>query len=248
VDNSEAKLILSAYRPDGQEALDPRMKEALEQAKRDPELGKWLEDQQIFDRVVCEKLKCCCVPADLKATILAGCNSGKNPRRKASLTVWALAASLFVVLGLGLWRGMPENKPTLAEYRDEVAHAAAAMIDSGISLDYQSAENNKVMEWVESRQMASRVDFTKGMDHSTPFGCKAIEWRGHRVAMVCFKGPQNQVVHLFILKRDLLAKMPERQVKEIGNMEGLPVASWFDEANAYVLVGDNPRVRIEDFL
>ncbi len=248
MNNSEAKLILSAYRPDGQEALDPRMKEALEQAKRDPELGNWLEEQQMFDRVVCDKLKCCCVPADLKATILAGCETMEGACWWRHPKVWALAATLFFLLGLGLWWADIAGKPTLADYRDEVALAAVAMIDRGFKLDYQSAENYKVMEWVEARQLASRVGFTPGMDQSRPFGCKAIEWRGHRVAMVCFKGPDNQVAHLFILRRDLLAKAPERQSKEITTMEGLSVVSWFDQANAYVLVGDNPRVRIEDFL
>jgi hypothetical protein len=155
---------------------------------------------------------------------------------------------LFFLLGLPLWWVNEPEKPTLAEYRDEVARTAVSMIDGGFSMDYQSADNHKVMEWIEARQLASRVGFTQGMDQSKPFGCKAIEWRGHRVAMICFKGPGNQVAHLFILKKDLLANVPGRQCKEIVTMEGLSVASWFDQANAYVLVGDNPRVRIEDFL
>jgi uncharacterized membrane protein YbaN (DUF454 family) len=248
VDNSEAKLILSAYRPDGQEALDPCMKEALEQAQRDPELRQWLEDQQRFDRVICDKLKCCGVPKDLKSTILAGHKTIEDPRLWRHSTVWAAAALFLILISLGyLWIG-EKDKPTLSQYRDEVAQAAIAMIDHGITLDYQSADNQKVIEWVKDRQLASRFTLTKGMDQSKPFGCKSIQWRGHPVAMVCFKGPDNQVAHLFILKRDLLSGIPERQLKEIVSVDGLPIASWFDQANVYVLVGDTPRVRIEDFL
>jgi len=40
VNNHEAKLILQAYRPGGEDASDPLFAEALEQARRDPELQK----------------------------------------------------------------------------------------------------------------------------------------------------------------------------------------------------------------
>src|SRR5258706_136048 len=40
MNNQEAKLILQAYRCGGQDASDPLFAEALEQARRDPELAK----------------------------------------------------------------------------------------------------------------------------------------------------------------------------------------------------------------
>jgi len=44
MDSGEAKFILSAYRPEGQDASDPRFAEALEQVRRDPILQRWFED------------------------------------------------------------------------------------------------------------------------------------------------------------------------------------------------------------
>lgn len=249
MDNSEAKLVLSAYRPDGQEAQDPRMKEALEQAKCDPQLALWLAEQQTFDRLICDKLSCCCVPKDLKTTILT---SGQQSLSKPWWNHpygWALAAVLLVVLGLGIFmRPTSFLKPTLAEYRDDVAQLAGSFIDQGMNLDYTSQEQGQVIDWVIAQKLASRINVTGGISQSEPFGCRAIDWRGHRLAMVCFKDQQNQVAHLFILNRQILGNLPERQVKEISRIGGLPIATWYDEMNAYVLVGHDPSVRIADFL
>ena len=39
--NERAKFVLGAYRPNGADAKDPMFAEALEQAKRDPNLAAW---------------------------------------------------------------------------------------------------------------------------------------------------------------------------------------------------------------
>ena len=41
--NQDAKLVLSAYRPNGADARDPFFEQALQQANRDPELTEWFE-------------------------------------------------------------------------------------------------------------------------------------------------------------------------------------------------------------
>ena len=50
--NQEAKFILGAYRPDGQDAGDPVFAEALSQAERDPDLRTWFERGRKFDTTV----------------------------------------------------------------------------------------------------------------------------------------------------------------------------------------------------
>src|SRR6266852_9182231 len=72
MDNHEAKFILSAYRPGGQDAGDPRFVEALEQARRDPMLEQWFRDSVAFDSAMTDKLRAIEVPADLRQNILVG--------------------------------------------------------------------------------------------------------------------------------------------------------------------------------
>ena len=64
MDNQEAKFILSAYRPGGQDASDPRFAEALEQARRDPVLERWFSESIAFDAAMTEKLGAIAVPND----------------------------------------------------------------------------------------------------------------------------------------------------------------------------------------
>ena len=59
MNNEEAKLILQAYRPGGQDANDPRFREALEQARRDPELARWFANEQALDSRISTKVQVC---------------------------------------------------------------------------------------------------------------------------------------------------------------------------------------------
>jgi hypothetical protein len=56
-DRDNAKLMLSAYRPNGADAQDPVFKEALELAQRDPELARWFRGERDFDQMISSKLR-----------------------------------------------------------------------------------------------------------------------------------------------------------------------------------------------
>ncbi len=72
MNNQEAKLILQACRPGGQDASDPMFAEALEQVRGDPELQQWFADQCAYDARIGSKLKeAIPIPPDLKASLLA---------------------------------------------------------------------------------------------------------------------------------------------------------------------------------
>src|SRR5260370_29343839 len=72
MNNQEAKLILKAYRPGGQDAADPLVTEALEQARRDPVLQAWFAEEQAVDSCVQAKLRTAVVaPLELKGRLLA---------------------------------------------------------------------------------------------------------------------------------------------------------------------------------
>ncbi|NJK91445.1 MAG: DUF3379 domain-containing protein [Blastochloris sp.] len=196
MDNTEAKLILSAYRSQGQEAQDPHFAAALEQARLDPDLGAWFAEQQKFDRAISEKLGGCPVPQSLKSTILAGTQTQVSPRSWRQVMPWALAAMLILGLGLGFWFQQTPQQPSWADYREEVGAKAVALIENGFELEYQSSDRTSVMDWIRKRQLVGHVSLTQGMTESRPLGCKALEWRGHQLALVCFKSDQNQVAHL----------------------------------------------------
>ena len=81
IPNRDVKLVLSAYRPNGADARDAFFEEALEQAKRDPELMEWFVKQRVFDDVIVSKLRTIEPPAGLNLEILAGLRAIGEPRR-----------------------------------------------------------------------------------------------------------------------------------------------------------------------
>ena len=105
MDNREAKFMLSAYRPGGQDATDPRFAEALEQVRRDPILQHWFEESIAFDAAITEKLSATWVPSDLRESILTGAKVTHAPLWKNRWRKWAIAAAvvLSATLGALIW-------------------------------------------------------------------------------------------------------------------------------------------------
>jgi len=107
MNNQEARLILQAYRPGGEDASDPLFAEALEQARRDPELQKWFAEQNALEARLQTRLeRAIPVPRGLKSDLLA--------LRKISRVPWwfqpmKLAAAAVVVLLLPFGSGTPEK-------------------------------------------------------------------------------------------------------------------------------------------
>ena len=78
-DRDNAKLLLSAYRPNGADAQDPVFKEALELAQCDPELARWFRGERDFDQMISSKLRLIEPPVVLEAAILAGLRTTSIP-------------------------------------------------------------------------------------------------------------------------------------------------------------------------
>ena len=70
MNSSEAKQILLLYRPGTADAADPQMAEALELARRDPELGRWFEQHRAFQKALRARFRQIEVPAHLKTSLL----------------------------------------------------------------------------------------------------------------------------------------------------------------------------------
>ncbi len=124
--SEQAKEILLRYRPGTTDARDSEFAEALDQANRDPELGRWFAQHQEFHHTVRDRFKQLPVPAGLKEAILAG-------HRAVVIPVWwqqrafqalAVAAAIVAFVGLALFRSPAREDRSFAAFQSRVVRNA----------------------------------------------------------------------------------------------------------------------------
>lgn len=252
MDSQQARLILACRRPRGQDDQDPAIREALEAARMDPELGMWLAREQEADLAVSGKLAEVAVPERLRGEILAGQVMVRPAGVWRRVVPWALAAAVAVLAGLGVWMAMtrPSEEATgpvvalpaapFGDFRQDVA----GLIRGGFEPQVPTAGMAEVAEELRRRQGAARVELPPFLAEARAYACSVIEWRGRRVSGVCLE-MGGKTLHLFVLPRHLLDTLPqdgEVLAAEVGDLSTL---AWNTPESVYVLVADSPEVSLE---
>ena len=228
MDNQEAKFILRAYRPSGADASDPTFAEALKQAQRDPEVGKWLEREQALDRAVAQKLRAIVPPAGLRETILTGARVSHPTRSWSQRGVWmGLAASILVLLGITLGRSRAVVSHVEA---DQIAAAAVedALHGRHGSHGVAAGRLQAMLSDPETRLTQTRLPIDLAELRAT--GCRTLSIAGHEVVEVCFLR-SGKDFHLYVMLP--AAGVPRRPVMLDGPTGD--AAAWSDSRFSYVL-------------
>jgi len=233
MNNEEAKLILQAYRPGGQDAHDPRFREALEQAQRDPELARWFANEQALDSRINAKLKTAIAPpANLKSQLLAQ-RKILRPVAWWRQPVWQLAAAACLALLLtvaAIWL-KTARASGFAQYRSEMAEFAGLKLDR---LDLMTRDVAEVRRWLV--QQNSNGDFVvpAGLDGRPSVGCRLLEWKGRKVSLVCFELQNRQIAHLLVVDRDAFRNAPAES--PVFNQVGeVATVSWSRGNKTYLM-------------
>ena len=234
MDNEQAKFILQAYRPGGEDASDPQFAEALEHVRRDPALTRWFEEEQALDEAIANKLESAPIPPDLKGFILAA-KSVVSPKawwRRPAALAWAACLAMLLSLG-GLWF---KANTGYAAYHKDMVEAVASLE----SLDLRESDVNKIKDWLSATDAPSTFAMPEGLKKYAGLGCRVLDWRGKEVTLICFcddsRGLRDKVHLLVINARDLPGAPPgpKPRFKENGH---IATASWSDEEYTYILAG-----------
>lgn len=238
--HNEAKFLLRAYRPNGRDASDPRLAEALALAENDPELATWFAREQAHAASVAAKLHEIVPPAALRETILAGLQAGNQRaahrrwwRRRVSL---GLAAGLAVLLGVAAWwRFAPIRGATFEEY-------AANVVDRGFFLQERNADVARLKAWLAARDTPLPGKLPPEFARLRALGCRTLNYDGRDVSLICFERDGKEY-HVFVARRSELPNAGNVSPSLSPNLElperhGHVVAAWSDAINQYVLVSD----------
>jgi hypothetical protein len=248
MDDAELHLRLSACRPQGQDNDDPLLKEAMEMLPQRPGVMEWFTEEQTFDNKVCKCLGEVPVPENLKSEILASAKLNSSLPRWQRLP-WLAAAAAIVLAGLAFTIYQPvQANPTLAQFENEIVDIFDSMKNNGFGIDHVTGEFANVSAWLATQGAPKPYVVKPCTKEARPFGCRTVNWRGQKVAMVCF-GRNNQEAHLFVVPKESLKDCPGKmEPDKVERVEGYPVASWACRKYVYVMMGDSPDTNLDEFL
>lgn len=245
MDNEQAKLILSTYRPGGEDASDPFFAEALEQVHRDPELGQWFADQRRFDQSMHSAVQSLRPPAGLRNQLLVNrrvvrLHQRSGPavrlaRPRSRPAAWmALAASIILLFGIGYLMQSPQNAPlTASQFVEKVFE----LKQSGkITLGKMGGGTEEYRAWLAQRGSPSDFALPAPLNALGGMGCQTFTINGRKVSLVCFMLDKDRVVHFFVIDSSGLDHPPGAAPKFI-QRDGLTAATWSKAGRTYVLTG-----------
>jgi hypothetical protein len=237
MNNDEAKFILNAYRHGGQDANDPQFREALDQARRDPDLACWFDEQRELDIRLGTALRSALVPPqELKSSLLA-------QRRLVRVSFWrkpawvatAIAAALALLLTVGLLFTGSASRPDFAQYRVAMAEFVDGKIDR---LDLMSRDLNELRAWLEQQGAPSDFVLPAGLAGRPALGCRLKEWNGQKVSLLCFELENREVAHLLVIDREALTGIPLESPQFVRSGQVATVA-WSRGDKTYLLASSH---------
>lgn len=229
--SEQAKFILQACRPGGEDSADPAFIEALAQAERDPALKAWLERERAFDSQVIAKCKRIAPPENLRSAILAGARVSRRPR-----TAWktwlgiGLAASFALVFGLTAIDRLSGPDAYLDELVQHGLTEMSGPHPRGQPLDKYGELGVLLRD--PTRKLAG--DMPIDLDHLREIGCRSLEVAGKEVFEICFR--RDSFYHLYIAQRSDFSCREceiEPMFRERGEFASV---SWVDDDHVFVLV------------
>jgi len=244
VDRQEAKDILACYRPGRDDPADPQFAQALEQARCDPELARWLEQQTAFDAALRATLKQMPVPADLREKILA-----QLPARPVVVVWWRrpafrrTAAALVVLATIAsFWLVHPRD--TFDKYRQQMA----GLVSDEYEMNLKSKDLREIREYLASHGWPSDYALTPAMQRLEAEGGSIIKWHGQKISLVCVEAGEDKDLFLFVVQRSVLPDAPATESPQFVRVGGMMTAAWTAGDKLYLLAGHGNEQFLRQYL
>ncbi len=246
MDNREAKFILNAYRPGGQDADDPRFAEALEQARRDPVLERWFSESIAFDSTITKELCAFEVPVDLRESILAGVKVSRPLR--SPLVRWSIAAALIsmAILGSLIWHNT--RSAHLAGWQSQALDVVSSLVRNESSFDVQSHNADELLAWLRANHAPAAQTLPQNLDKLASVGCKTFSWNGKPVSVICFMRPDGGLIHLVTIRTSAESDRELKRQPRIMQQDHWAMATWREGDNVYMLALQGPRDQLRAYL
>jgi hypothetical protein len=249
VNHDEAKTILLLYRPGTADAGDPEIARALELAKQDPELTRWLAEHCARQEALRAGFRQITAPAGLKEQIISEQAAQERTiswRSRAVLAVAAVVAALVVLTPL--WFQHRGNEETFAIYRSRMAGVA---LRGPYIMDLATNNPVAIRAFLAKKQAPADYVLPAPLEKTAVTGCAIQDWQGAKVSMICFRtgkplapGEQSDL-WLFVIDRSRMKDAPPADSRLFVQVSRLRMVTWTEGDKLYVLgmEGDEQTLR-----
>ena len=244
MDSREAKEILGCYRRDLDDAAEPRLAEALELARQDPALARWLDEQTAVDAALREQFQRIPVPDDLRDKILARLRVNRRVdvrwRRPSLAAVAAGLAALAVVAGLWL----ANRRDSFDAYREEMA----GIVSGEYEIEFKSDQFDEIRNYLAAHGSPSDYTLTPAMQEIEAEGVSVIDWRGRKVSLICLDAGDDKDLFLFVVPRAVVHGAPALQPPQLERIGAMATAAWSAGDKLYFLAGHGDEQFLRPYL
>jgi hypothetical protein len=247
MDSREARFILSAYRPEGQDASDPRMAGALEQVRCDPILQRWFDDAVVFDATVTETLRAISPPNELRESILTGLKVSRASLWPRRLGKWTIAAALILTASLG-WLIWHQTRPAhLADWQKQALEVVSSLVRNESSFDAQSNRPADLVAWLHANRLPAPQTLPQNLAKLESLGCKTFSRNGTLVSIICFTRPDGGLIHLVTTSAPAPARS-RKSAPDVVQRGKWATATWRQDEEIHMLALEGSPEQLRSYL
>jgi hypothetical protein len=244
VDSERAREVLACYRPGRDDPRDPRFAEALDQARHDAALGRWLEQQTALDAALREQLQQVPVPPDLRTRILQ-----QYPMRPVATAWWrqprlGAAAVVLLVLAASVSSWLARRPDTFDVYRIQMA----ATVSGEYEMNLKSKDWKQIRGYLASSGWPSDYALTPAMQGLEAEGGSTITWHGKKISLICVDAGKDEDLFLFVIQRSALRDAPATETPQFARVSGMITAAWTADDKLYLLAGHGDEQFLRRYL
>jgi hypothetical protein len=232
MERERTREILQAYRPDSGDEQDPVFTEALQMARRQPDLARELAALAAFDARARAALQAVAPPTDLRARILAA-----HTARRFTPSVWlALAAGLALAIGAFFWLprpAFPSAPLTTAEF---TRNALGVIANGGWEFGQASSQPADLQPWLAAHGAPHHFQIPKGLQGIRSLGCQRFSFQGTTATLICFTLDQDHTVHLFVVDAKGLRDAPPAGAPSTAQSGNVATIAWSQNGQTFLLV------------
>jgi hypothetical protein len=247
VDSREARKILATYRPGDTDSPDPRMAQALQLARKDPQLAVWFGQHCAAHVTLPTELGTAQPPPESKEPKPPG-EAGRPEYiifNKPALVM--LAGTALLLLGAWLWPYFATaGTNTLTSYRDRMARLVQRAYPMKIAVTDQA----QLREYFRVNGGPVGFPLPKNLEKLPATGGAVFTWHSQPVALLGLDAGGNTNVYVFLIKRSVFETPTpsDKDKAEFEQIGRLNTATWTIGDTVYLLASPADKTTIQNFL